>query len=129
VPFDPKLLKYPHPDDRLYKCFESSLMKKHRYDLVHPDGDQGLSCNPFEMGFLERATKNPNGTDFLIQEKLVPRKDLLDPKDLQLLVGPVEKMAKTKEAPVVPWLRRTEYISSERASFGRNRADSRFRCL
>lgn len=59
-------------------------------------------------------------------EKFVPRKDLLDPKDLQLLVGPVEKLAKTKEAPVVPWLRRTEYISSERASFGRNRADARF---
>ena len=61
VPFDPKLLAYPHGDDRLYKYFESTILKSHKEEYIHPDGDQGLSCNPFELGFLERAMTNPNG--------------------------------------------------------------------
>jgi RNA polymerase II-associated factor 1 len=61
IPFDPKLLQYPHPPDRHYKYFNFSLLKDHRYELIHPAGEFGVGCNPFAMGFLEQTLKNPNG--------------------------------------------------------------------
>ena len=138
VPFDPKLLAYPHGADRLYKYFESTILKSEKEDYIHPDGDQGLGCNPFELGFLERAMRNPTGTNlpmwicFIIEnllshqcaavEKLVPRKDLLDPKDIALLAKPVERKVEAKQIPNVPWLHRTEYISTERSAFGRKKS-------
>lgn len=70
VPFDPKLLRYPHAKDRLYKNFDSSILKQQRYDLIHPEGDQGLSCNPFALGFLEQALKYPNGSSIVLISKI-----------------------------------------------------------
>jgi RNA polymerase II-associated factor 1 len=110
IPFDPKLLQYPHAVDRHYKYFDYSLLKDHQYELIHPDGDWGIGCNPFEMGYLEQQLKGA--------EKLVPRKELLDEKDQELLIDPVAK--KDTAVGSVPWLRRTEYISTERNVYGRN---------
>jgi RNA polymerase II-associated factor 1 len=54
-------------------------------------------------------------------EHIVPRKDLLDVHDQELLVDPVQKQVKALTGVgSVPWLRRTEYISTERQVYGRN---------
>lgn len=47
---------------------------------------------------------------------------MLDPKDQALLVDPVAKQAETKATTSVPWLRRTEYISTERNVYGRSKS-------
>ncbi|KAJ3299682.1 RNA polymerase-associated factor, partial [Kappamyces sp. JEL0829] len=112
VPFDPKLLAYPHPKDRLYAYKDCTILKEHTYGLIHPDGEQGLPCTSAALAALARAVTHPD-------EKLLPRKDLLDPKDVALLARPVEKKTETKEIPNVPWLRRTEYISTEKSMYGR----------
>jgi RNA polymerase II-associated factor 1 len=121
VPFDPKLLAYPHPQDRLYAYSECSLLKEYKHELIHPEGEQGLPCTAATLVALARAVTHPDGLllDFYLLEKLLPRKDLLDPKDLPLLAKPVEKKVEQKEVPNVPWLRRTEYISQDKSTFGR----------
>lgn len=51
----------------------------------------------------------------------------MDPSDLALLVSPVEKQTEARgPTPIVPWLRRTEYISTERHSFGRARVEQKY---
>jgi hypothetical protein len=64
VPFDPLLLQYPHPVDRTYKYQKFTLLEKEKHRLIHPEGEQGLPCNMFDMGFLEREMKHPNGTRY-----------------------------------------------------------------
>jgi RNA polymerase II-associated factor 1 len=57
----------------------------------------------------------------LTKERQVPRRELLDPADQELLVDPVQSKQKAdKVVGSVPWLRRTEYISTERNVYGRN---------
>ncbi|KAJ3276802.1 RNA polymerase-associated factor [Terramyces sp. JEL0728] len=110
VPFDPVLLKYPHAADRYYKYKETSLHSNYKYELVHPDGDQGLPCNPFQLGFCEKEFQTPN-------YKLTKQK--LDPKDEALMIKPVDKKLDSQGVINVPWLRRTEFISSQRNAYGR----------
>ncbi|KAJ3325089.1 RNA polymerase-associated factor [Boothiomyces sp. JEL0866] len=110
VPFDPVLLKYPHAEDRLYKYKETSLLSNYQYELVHPDGDQGLPCNPFQLGLCEKEFQTPN-------YKLAKQK--LDPKDEALMVKPVDKKLDSQGVINVPWLRRSEFISAQRNAYGR----------
>ena len=67
--------------------------------------------------------------DLYLAALLQPNPDALDPEDLELLVPPVDaKLASdnaeaTRVRPVVPWLRRTEYVAVEGKTYGR-RADT-----
>jgi hypothetical protein len=36
-------------------------LKSQKEQYIHPEGNQGLGCNPFELGYLERAMRNPGG--------------------------------------------------------------------
>lgn len=111
VPFDPKLLKYPHAQDRHYKYFESSLERCQMAEMIHPDGDQGLGSNPFKLGFLEREFRKTG------EEKI----DAMDERDVPLMASPPEEVSDPKIDLKVPWLHNTEYISQERSTFNRNR--------
>ncbi|KAJ3200158.1 RNA polymerase-associated factor, partial [Clydaea vesicula] len=105
VPFDPKLVELPIESDRDYKFQHSSLYETQN-DLIS-DSTQKLDF--LKMGYFERSFKNGS------EEKLTPK--TVDPKDLPLLTKPADASNKLKKRviarPIVPWLRRTEYISSD----------------
>jgi hypothetical protein len=107
IPFDPQLLNYPHPYDRLYKDRKYTLLQT-ATSLIHPDGSQGLPCSPFELGFLRREIKG--------SVKPSSQKHLLSDKELLLLKDPVAQQ--DYKLASVPWLMRTEYISTQRHVYG-----------
>ncbi|KAI8922651.1 RNA polymerase II-associated [Entophlyctis helioformis] len=114
IPFDPKLLEYPYPEDRLYRFQANSLYASTPYPLYTADDEAGLPLCPIAHGLIEQAFRNER-----IEEPTVP----LDPEDRALLAQPtlrVDGSAPARLRPIVPWLRRTEYISLEGRTFGRN---------
>ena len=116
MPFDPKLLPYPHQPDRLYKYFENSLLKNKPIELIHPEGENGFPCSPLRLGFAEKMLTNPH-------ERLQMDKSKLDPEDLKLLVNPDSKDNEMRAATsAVPWLRDSEVVSTVRATSARNEA-------
>jgi hypothetical protein len=61
----------------------------------------------------------------LSKERLKLSKENLEDEDLLLLTDPVAK-AKQNATTSVPWLMRTEYISTERNVYGRAGAEAQY---
>ncbi|KAH6565609.1 hypothetical protein BASA62_007109 [Batrachochytrium salamandrivorans] len=127
IPFDPKLLEHPFPEDRHYRYTTNSLYASTPYHVYTADDENGLPLNMLAQGYLENAFRNPHA------KRPLPNPDGLDLEDRALLVRPTDvKLASatatasgevTRMRPIVPWLRRTEYVGVEGKTFGR-RADT-----
>ncbi|KAI8915762.1 RNA polymerase II-associated [Gorgonomyces haynaldii] len=109
IPCDPKLVDFL-PADRHYRYTDNSIYSNALLSIEVPDGVNGFGCKPLEHGFLERALLN--------QKDKEPIK--LSESDQKLMVPPmtVDKQA-SRPRPVVPWLRRTEYIAADSKQYGR----------
>ena len=113
IPFDPKLLPYPHTFEKQHRHFNNTLLQSKTIELIHPAGDNGFPCCPLQLGLAEKMLTNP-------EERLEMNKSRLDPEDLELLVTPDTKENELKTATsAVPWLRNSEVVSTVRSTSNR----------
>ncbi|ORY02415.1 hypothetical protein K493DRAFT_312073 [Basidiobolus meristosporus CBS 931.73] len=99
-PFVPKLLDVPKSTERFVEYRHSSLVESTPYPL-HTNADLGMPIDLFQLDAFSKRKEKPNPSA------------KLDPKDRALLVKPPAEGFGARSRQFVPWLRRTEYISSE----------------
>ncbi|XP_062872345.1 RNA polymerase II-associated factor 1 homolog [Trichomycterus rosablanca] len=104
IPFDPKFITYPFDQHRFVQYKATSLEKQHKHDLL-TEPDLGVTIDLI----------NPD--TYRIDPDIV-----LDPADEKLLEEEIQAPTSSKRsqqhAKVVPWMRRTEYISTEFNRYG-----------
>ncbi|KAJ3039328.1 RNA polymerase-associated factor [Rhizophlyctis rosea] len=109
VPFDPKLLEYPFPADRIYRYERIPLLDSAPLAISGRDFENGVPVAPFGRGHLLRALQDPN-VPLTLQE--------LDDAD-KFLVGEELVKEEKKEAPATikaSWLRKSgpEFLGTPR---------------
>uniref|UniRef100_A0A3B4GE47 RNA polymerase II-associated factor 1 homolog n=1 Tax=Pundamilia nyererei TaxID=303518 RepID=A0A3B4GE47_9CICH len=99
IPFDPKFITYPFDQHRFVQYKATSLEKQHKHELL-TEPDLGVTIDLI----------NPD--TYRIDPNI-----LLDPADEKLLEEDIQAPSSSKRsqqhAKVVPWMRKTEYISTE----------------
>ncbi|KAM4628252.1 RNA polymerase II-associated factor 1 homolog [Polymixia lowei] len=104
IPFDPKFITYPFDQNRFVKYKATSLEKQHKHELL-TEPDLGVTIDLI----------NPD--TYRIDPSI-----LLDPADEKLLEEDIQAPSSSKRsqqhAKVVPWMRKTEYISTEFNRYG-----------
>uniref|UniRef100_H3DFJ2 RNA polymerase II-associated factor 1 homolog n=1 Tax=Tetraodon nigroviridis TaxID=99883 RepID=H3DFJ2_TETNG len=104
IPFDPKFITYPFDQHRFVQYKATSLEKQHKHDLLS-EPDLGVTIDLI----------NPD--TYRIDPSV-----LLDPADEKLLEEDIQAPSSSKRsqqhAKVVPWMRKTEYISTEFNRYG-----------
>ncbi|XP_076138673.1 RNA polymerase II-associated factor 1 homolog [Alosa pseudoharengus] len=104
IPFDPKFITYPFDQHRFVQYKATSLEKQHKHDLL-TEPDLGVTIDLI----------NPD--TYRIDPNI-----LLDPADEKLLEEDIQAPTSSKRsqqhAKVVPWMRKTEYISTEFNRYG-----------
>ncbi|XP_071656864.1 RNA polymerase II-associated factor 1 homolog [Patagioenas fasciata] len=104
IPFDPKFITYPFDQSRFVQYKATSLEKQHKHDLL-TEPDLGVTIDLI----------NPD--TYRIDPSV-----LLDPADEKLLEEEIQAPTSSKRsqqhAKVVPWMRKTEYISTEFNRYG-----------
>ncbi|NXB67892.1 PAF1 factor, partial [Struthidea cinerea] len=104
IPFDPKFITYPFDQSRFVQYKATSLEKQHKHDLL-TEPDLGVTIDLI----------NPD--TYRIDPGV-----LLDPADEKLLEEEIQAPTSSKRsqqhAKVVPWMRKTEYISTEFNRYG-----------
>ncbi|XP_036264242.1 RNA polymerase II-associated factor 1 homolog isoform X2 [Pipistrellus kuhlii] len=104
IPFDPKFITYPFDQNRFVQYKATSLEKQHKHDLL-TEPDLGVTIDLI----------NPD--TYRIDPNV-----LLDPADEKLLEEEIQAPTSSKRsqqhAKVVPWMRKTEYISTEFNRYG-----------
>ncbi|XP_043845229.1 RNA polymerase II-associated factor 1 homolog [Dromiciops gliroides] len=104
IPFDPKFIRYPFDQNRFVQYKATSLEKQHKHDLL-TEPDLGVTIDLI----------NPD--TYRIDPNV-----LLDPADEKLLEEEIQAPTSSKRsqqhAKVVPWMRKTEYISTEFNRYG-----------
>ncbi|KAF4085758.1 hypothetical protein AMELA_G00098590 [Ameiurus melas] len=99
IPFDPKFITYPFDQHRFVQYKATSLEKQHKHDLL-TEPDLGVTIDLINP---DTYRVDPNV--------------LLDPADEKLLEEEIQAPTSSKRsqqhAKVVPWMRKTEYISTE----------------
>ncbi|NXB23212.1 PAF1 factor, partial [Rhagologus leucostigma] len=105
IPFDPKFITYPFDQSRFVQYKATSLEKQHKHDLL-TEPDLGVTIDLI----------NPDTVFTPIPPVL------LDPADEKLLEEEIQAPTSSKRsqqhAKVVPWMRKTEYISTEFNRYG-----------
>lgn len=108
IPFDPKFITYPFDSNRFVQYKPTSLEKNYKYDLL-TEHDLGV-----EIDLINPETY-----------QLVPEMQghlILEPEDEKLLEEEVATPQNTKRSinhhKAVPWLKKTEYISTEFNRYG-----------
>ncbi|XP_053328508.1 RNA polymerase II-associated factor 1 homolog [Spea bombifrons] len=104
IPFDPKFITYPFDQNRFVQYKATSLEKQHKHDLLtEPD--------------LSVTIDLINPDTYRIDANV-----LLDIADEKLLEEEIQAPSSSKRsqqhAKVVPWMRKTEYISTEFNRYG-----------
>ncbi|RKP01467.1 hypothetical protein CXG81DRAFT_25851 [Caulochytrium protostelioides] len=133
----PKLVTYPFPANRHTRYEANSLTERTPYAITGTDPDFGIPFEPLALGLVGAAVRRP---------ARVVLDAPVDAVDAELLLAPVRIGAhqtitmagsaaaragatgggsaaaavKQRYRPVVPWLRRSEYISSETKTYGGN---------
>lgn len=107
---DCKLLDYPWTNDRHYKYELNSMVIGSRSKQYLPIQKSEISAQTLEM---TNYALNPTQV-----KRVAKSKKEIDPKDLVLLT-PKGSSDVQKSRPIVPWLRRTEYVSSESKQYGK----------
>ncbi|XP_061575570.1 RNA polymerase II-associated factor 1 homolog isoform X1 [Cololabis saira] len=104
IPFDPKFITYPFDQHRFVQYKATSLEKQHKHELL-TEPDLGVTIDLI----------NPD--TYRIDPNV-----LLDPADEKLLEEDIQAPSSSKRsqqhAKVVPWMRKTEYISTEFNRYG-----------
>ncbi|XP_075042888.1 RNA polymerase II-associated factor 1 homolog [Mixophyes fleayi] len=104
IPFDPKFITYPFDQNRFVQYKATSLEKQHKHDLL-TEPDLGVTIDLI----------NPD--TYRIDTNV-----LLDIADEKLLEEEIQAPSSSKRsqqhARVVPWMRKTEYISTEFNRYG-----------
>ncbi|XP_068440912.1 RNA polymerase II-associated factor 1 homolog isoform X2 [Clinocottus analis] len=104
IPFDPKFITYPFDQHRFVQYKATSLEKQHKHELL-TEPDLGVTIDLI----------NPD--TYRIDPSV-----LLDPADEKLLEEDIQAPSSSKRsqqhAKVVPWMRKTEYISTEFNRYG-----------
>ncbi|KAE8295156.1 RNA polymerase II-associated factor 1-like protein PD2-like protein [Larimichthys crocea] len=104
IPFDPKFITYPFDQNRFVQYKATSLEKQHKHELL-TEPDLGVTIDLI----------NPD--TYRIDPNI-----LLDPADEKLLEEDIQAPSSSKRsqqhAKVVPWMRKTEYISTEFNRYG-----------
>ncbi|XP_064157400.1 RNA polymerase II-associated factor 1 homolog [Anguilla rostrata] len=104
IPFDPKFITYPFDQHRFVQYKATSLEKQHKHELL-TEPDLGVTIDLI----------NPD--TYRIDPNI-----LLDPADEKLLEEDIQAPSSSKRsqqhAKVVPWMRKTEYISTEFNRYG-----------
>ncbi|XP_028857169.1 RNA polymerase II-associated factor 1 homolog [Denticeps clupeoides] len=104
IPFDPKFITYPFDQHRFVQYKATSLEKQHKHELL-TEPDLGVTIDLI----------NPD--TYRIDPSI-----LLDPADEKLLEEDIQAPSSSKRsqqhAKVVPWMRKTEYISTEFNRYG-----------
>ncbi|XP_040261193.1 RNA polymerase II-associated factor 1 homolog [Bufo bufo] len=104
IPFDPKFITYPFDQNRFVQYKATSLEKQHKHDLL-TEPDLGVTIDLI----------NPD--TYRIDTNV-----LLDIADEKLLEEEIQAPSSSKRsqqhAKVVPWMRKTEYISTEFNRYG-----------
>ncbi|XP_028321376.1 RNA polymerase II-associated factor 1 homolog [Gouania willdenowi] len=104
IPFDPKFITYPFDQHRFVQYKATSLEKQHKHELL-TEPDLGVTIDLI----------NPD--TYRIDSNI-----LLDPADEKLLEEDIQAPSSSKRsqqhAKVVPWMRKTEYISTEFNRYG-----------
>ncbi|XP_073454882.1 RNA polymerase II-associated factor 1 homolog [Aquarana catesbeiana] len=104
IPFDPKFITYPFDQNRFVQYKATSLEKQHKHDLL-TEPDLGVTIDLI----------NP---DTYRIDANVPL-DLADEKLLEEEIqAPTSSKRSQQHAKVVPWMRKTEYISTEFNRYG-----------
>ncbi|KAF3847574.1 hypothetical protein F7725_020602 [Dissostichus mawsoni] len=104
IPFDPKFITYPFDQHRFVQYKATSLEKQHKHELL-TEPDLGVTIDLI----------NPD--TYRVDPSI-----LLDPADEKLLEEDIQAPSSSKRsqqhAKVVPWMRKTEYISTEFNRYG-----------
>ncbi|XP_077397686.1 RNA polymerase II-associated factor 1 homolog [Festucalex cinctus] len=104
IPFDPKFITYPFDQHRFVQYKATSLEKQHKHELL-TEPDLGVTIDLI----------NPD--TYRIDPNIH-----LDPADEKLLEEDIQAPSSSKRsqqhAKVVPWMRKTEYISTEFNRYG-----------
>ncbi|XP_056612506.1 RNA polymerase II-associated factor 1 homolog [Triplophysa dalaica] len=104
IPFDPKFITYPFDQHRFVQYKATSLEKQHKHELL-TEPDLGVTIDLI----------NPD--TYRIDPSI-----LLDIADEKLLEEDIQAPSSSKRsqqhAKVVPWMRKTEYISTEFNRYG-----------
>ncbi|XP_073673630.1 RNA polymerase II-associated factor 1 homolog [Garra rufa] len=104
IPFDPKFITYPFDQHRFVQYKATSLEKQHKHELL-TEPDLGVTIDLI----------NPD--TYRIDPNI-----MLDPADEKLLEEEIQAPSSSKRsqqhAKVVPWMRKTEYISTEFNRYG-----------
>ncbi|XP_077468129.1 RNA polymerase II-associated factor 1 homolog [Stigmatopora argus] len=104
IPFDPKFITYPFDQHRFVQYKATSLEKQHKHELL-TEPDLGVTIDLI----------NPD--TYRIDPNI-----LLDAADEKLLEEDIQAPSSSKRsqqhAKVVPWMRKTEYISTEFNRYG-----------
>jgi len=107
LPFNPKLVEFPFPRDRLYSYKTSQLIENTPYKMLPPDTELGIPLNLIDMKVFEEGPENKN------YNPTEPPPVHEDDKILLISNEEIERRKKRSVRPQVSWLRRTEYISNE----------------
>lgn len=104
IPFDPKFITYPFDQHRFVQYKATSLEKQHKHELLtEPDLSVTIDLiNP------DTYRIDPNIILDIADEKLLE-------EDIQ---APSSSKRSQQHAKVVPWMRKTEYISTEFNRYG-----------
>ncbi|KAJ3053205.1 RNA polymerase-associated factor [Rhizophlyctis rosea] len=90
IPFDPKLLEYPFPVDRIYRYQHDPLITQTTLAISGRDLELGVPVAPFKSGWLRRALQQPDVYDvpkeldeadrFLLEDEAPPPTKKQGPK-------------------------------------------------
>ncbi|KAM8952579.1 RNA polymerase II-associated factor 1 homolog [Pelodytes ibericus] len=104
IPFDPKFITYPFDQNRFVQYKATSLEKQHKHDLL-TEPDLGVTIDLINPDTYRIDT---NGLLDLADEKLLEEE----------IQAPSSSKRSQQHAKVVPWMRKTEYISTEFNRYG-----------
>ncbi|CAF0914392.1 unnamed protein product [Rotaria sordida] len=100
LPFDPKFLRYPFSQDRFVRYKPTSLEKNYRWDLL-TEHDVGVEIDLINPDAYVTTRKITEEDEKLLEEETA---------------SPANLKRSLLNQRSVPWLRKTEYISTEQSS-------------
>ncbi|KAM4687143.1 RNA polymerase II-associated factor 1 homolog [Rhinophrynus dorsalis] len=104
IPFDPKFITYPFDQNRFVQYKATSLEKQHKHDLL-TEPDLGVTIDLINP---DTYRIDPNVLLDIADEKLLEEE----------IQAPSSSKRSQQHAKVVPWMRKTEYISTEFNRYG-----------
>ncbi|XP_038642014.1 RNA polymerase II-associated factor 1 homolog [Scyliorhinus canicula] len=104
IPFDPKFVTYPFDPNRFVQYKATSLEKQHKHELLtEPDLGVVIDLINPDTYRIDNSVILDNADEKLLEEEIQ---------------APSTSKRSQQHAKVVPWMRKTEYISTEFNRYG-----------